>query len=131
MERVILPDSFIVLDYLLVLTTRLVKNLVIDRKRIEENLNMTGGAIFSEGLLLALVFSGQRREEAYRVVQELAHKALDSGESFQDTVLSDPYLKSRLGDEKLKQIFNIDNAMRHVNKIYERLGLPTTNGDIP
>ncbi len=122
-ERIILPDSFIALDYLLALTTRLIKNLVIDEDRIRVNLELTGGAIFSEALLLELIRLGKTREEAYAIVQRLAHEAMDKGDSFQQTVLADPDLLSLLGEEHLMRLFSLTHTLRHVDAIYQRLGL--------
>ncbi len=124
-ERVILPDSTIVLDYLLDLTARLVDDLVVDVEAVERNLDLTGGAIFSEGLLLALIDAGMTREEGYAVVQRTAHDALDRGVSFKEAALAESTLRRRLGAADIERIFDTTYLLRHVKEIYRRLGLGT------
>ncbi len=121
-ERVILPDSTIALDYLLNLTTRLVKNLVVDEERVQEVLDLTRGAVFSEGLLLALVRSGLTREEGYALVQRIAHDAVDRGASVKEAALADSELVERIGTEQVEQAFDVHHALRHTNTIYQRIG---------
>ena len=101
----------------------MINNLVVDEERIRKNLELTGGAIFSEALLLELVRTGKTREEAYKIVQRIAHYALDRGESFQQTVLADYDLLTLLGEEQLERLFSLKHALRHVDAIYQRLGL--------
>ncbi|MCB2210659.1 adenylosuccinate lyase [bacterium] len=121
-ERVILPDSTIALDYLLNLTTRLVKNLVVDEVRVQEVLDLTRGAVFSEGLLLALVRSGLTREEGYALVQRIAHDAVDRGASVKEAALANSELVERIGREQVEQAFDVRHALRHTNTIYQRIG---------
>ncbi len=121
-ERVILPDSTIGLDYLLNLTTRMVSNLVVDRGRVQEVLNLTRGAVFSEGLLLALVRSGLTREESYAMVQRIAHAAVDQGESVKDAALGDKELVEQIGRTEVEQAFDVKHALRHTESIYQRIG---------
>ncbi|MCB2200792.1 adenylosuccinate lyase [bacterium] len=122
-ERVILPDSTIALDYLLNLTTRMVEGLVVDEKRVEDVLNLTGGAVFSEGLLLELVKNGRTREESYAIVQKVAHDALDRGVPVKDAALDSSELTDAIGADRVKRVFDAKHALRHVDKIYQRLGL--------
>ncbi len=122
-ERVILPDSTIGLDYLLHLTARVVRNLYVEEANIKKNLELTGGAIVSEGLLLELVDSGMTRENGYAIVQKVAHGAVDGGKHFLDAALKEPELVERLGEETIRKVFDIDHALRNVNAIYTRLGL--------
>ena len=84
---------------------------------------MTGGAVFSEGLLLELVKTGMTREEGYAIVQKVAHDALDRGLPVRDAALASPELLSAIGEERVKQVFDIRHALRHVDAIYRRLGL--------
>ena len=83
-ERVILPDSTILLDYLHHRALRLVRGLVVDAARMRRNLDLTHGALFSQRVLLALVASGMERDEAYRIVQEEAQRAWDEGIALRD-----------------------------------------------
>lgn len=122
-ERVILPDSTIALDYLLGLTTRMVNGLVVDEEAVARNLNLTGGAIFSEGLLLELIKIGKTREESYAIVQRIAHHALDSGTPVKEAALADSELVEAIGTDQIEQVFDIKHALRHVDAIYKRLGL--------
>lgn len=122
-ERVILPDSTIALDYLLSLTSNLVERLVVDEAAVKRNLKLTGGAIFSEGLLLALVKSGRTREEGYAVVQRVAHDALDRGVPVREAALADRELIDALGEDTVEEVFDLHHALRHVDEIYRRLNL--------
>ncbi|MBZ0266153.1 adenylosuccinate lyase [bacterium] len=122
-ERIILPDSFIALDYLLHLTVKLVTNLVVDEAQVKKVLELTGGAIFSEGLLLHQIRQGNTREDAYKVVQKLAHSALDSGVSFQDTVIDQYEYRDDVERKDIQRIFDLDHALRNVDAIFQRLGL--------
>ena len=78
-ERVILPDSTILLDYLQQRTIALVRDMTVDAQRMRANLELTHGALFSQRVLLALVSAGSTRDDAYRIVQELAQRAWDKG----------------------------------------------------
>lgn len=122
-ERVILPDSTISLDYLLDITTKLVERLVVDPNNVQKNLDLTGGAVFSEGLLLELVKSGKTREDGYYIVQAVAHDAMDRGVSVREAALASGDLAEAIGTDKIKQVFDVKHALRHVDAIYRRLGL--------
>ncbi len=122
-ERVILPDSNIALDYQLDLTVKLIERMVVDRDRIAKNLELTGGAIHSEGLLLALIEKGLTREEGYAMVQRVAHDALDRGVPMLEAALAEAGLVDKLGERKIETIFDLDHALRNIDTIYRRLGL--------
>ncbi len=119
-ERVILPDSTIALDYLLHLTDKVVRNLYIEPAQIEKNLNITAGAIVSEGLLLAMVENGKTREDSYAIIQRVAHGAMEQGIHFLDAALSEEDLVDILGEEKIKEVFDMNHALRNVDFIYRR-----------
>jgi adenylosuccinate lyase len=89
-ERVILPDSTILLDHMQRRTIKLVEGMVVDPERMRENLELTRGALFSQRLLLALVGQGQTRDEAYRTVQRLAQRALDERTPLRELLTDDP-----------------------------------------
>jgi len=122
-ERVILPDSTIALDYLLDLTTKLVDRLVVDEVRVGDILDLTGGAVFSEGLLLELVRTGKTREEGYAIVQRVAHNALDGGIPVFEAAQASEELVEAIGHENINKVFDVKHALRHVDTIYKRLGL--------
>jgi adenylosuccinate lyase len=114
-ERVILPDSTILLDYLQHLATRVVRGLVVHPDRMRANLELTHGALFSQRVLLALVASGMQRDEAYRIVQEDAQRAWDTG-----TPLRDLLARRDLGLD-LDDLFEIAHYTRHAAEVVGRL----------
>ena len=114
-ERVILPDSTILLDYLQHLALRLVRGLVVHADRMRENLELTHGAIYSQRVLLALVEDGRSRDEAYRIVQEEAQQAWATG-----THLRELLGRRDLGID-LDAIFDPRAHTRHAAEIVARL----------
>lgn len=122
-ERVIIPDSTIVVDYMVQTFTRLLENLVVYPENMLNNLNATGGLIFSQRLMLALVSSGHSREEAYRLVQSLAARAWEGEASFRDLALKDPGVLQALGKEGALACFDPQPYVARVGEIFRRLGL--------
>jgi adenylosuccinate lyase len=116
-ERVILPDSTILLDYLHHRALRLVRGLVVDPARMRRNLDLTHGALFSQRVLLALVASGMERDEAYRIVQEEAQRAWDAGIPLRDL------LERRDLGPDLDEVFDLTAYTRHAHEIVGRLGV--------
>ena len=114
-ERVILPDSTILLDYLQHLALRVVRGLVVHPERMRANLELTHGALYSQRVLLALVERGMRRDEAYRIVQEDAQRAWDTG-----THLRDLLARRDLGLD-LDAIFDPRAHTRYAAEIVDRL----------
>ncbi|MDP9399573.1 MAG: adenylosuccinate lyase [Actinomycetota bacterium] len=114
-ERVVLPDSTILLDYLQHLALRLVRGLVVHAERMRENLELTHGALFSQRVLLALVAGGRSRDEAYRIVQELAQRAWE-----ERVALRDLLAERDLGLD-LEAIFDLGHFTRHAREIVGRL----------
>ena len=127
-ERVILPDAFCVVDYQLSLMYQLVDGLVVYPERMRTNAGRAGGIVFSQKVLLALTDSGMSREEAYSLVQKNALEAWDDGGSFQDLVMADVEITSRLSPETLDHCFDIDSNLEHVDYVFQRVlgdfGLP-------
>jgi len=123
-ERVILPDSTILLDYLQRRTLALVDGMVVDPERMRENLELTHGALFSQRVLLALVESGMTRDDAYRVVQRLAQDALDSRVPMRELLARDP---AGAGLD-LDAIFDYGVFVRHADEIVARLDAIVTPG---
>jgi adenylosuccinate lyase len=116
-ERVILPDSTILLDYLQHRTTALVQGMTVDAERMRENLELTHGALFSQRLLLALVESGMSRDDAYYGVQRVAQQAWDTRTSLRELLASDP-----VGSElDLDAIFDYEQYTRYAAEIVARL----------
>jgi adenylosuccinate lyase len=118
-ERVILPDSTILLDYLQHRTIALVAGMTVDTDRMRENLELTHGALFSQRALLALVESGMSRDEAYRLVQELAQRAWDEGTHLRELLASDERVRAQGLDPDA--IFDYDHYIRHAQEILARL----------
>ncbi len=122
-ERVILPDSTILTDYLLAKTTSLIDQLLVYPRRMQRNLDSTGGLIFSGQLLLELTEAGMSREEAYRLVQGHAMRAWKSDDEliFKDLVAADPEIAGRLSAEKLAQTFDLSRQLGNVDAIFARV----------
>jgi adenylosuccinate lyase len=116
-ERVILPDSTTLLDYLQHRAIDLVRDMTVDPGRMLANLELTHGALFSQRVLLALVAAGSSRDDAYRVVQELAQRAWDEGIQLRELLASD----GRAAGLDLDQIFDYGHYVRHAHEIVSRL----------
>jgi adenylosuccinate lyase len=117
-ERVVLPDAFLALDYMLDRFARLVDGLVVLPERMRANLESSHGLFFSQRVLLALVESGLPRDEAYRLVQEHALRAWDEGLEFRALVEGDARIRGRVD---LAAAFDLDAYTRHVDVVFDRL----------
>jgi len=117
-ERVVLPDAFLAVDYMLDRFTWLVGGLVVRPERMRANLESTGGLFFSQRLLLALVESGLARDEAYRSVQGHALRAWDEGLDFRELVRGDAAIAGRV---ELGEVFDLATYTRHVDAVFQRL----------
>ncbi len=120
-ERIILPDSTILLDYMLAKTTGLIENLLVYPKRMLRNLESTGGLIFSGQLLLDLAESGMSREDAYRLVQGHSMRAWKEDLVFRELVGGDPAITSRLSPDKLERTFDLHRQLGNVDAIFARV----------
>ena len=120
-ERVIIPDSTILIDYMLAKTTDLIDRLLVYPERMQANLDSTGGLVFSGQLLLDLVENGVMREDAYRIVQRNAMRAWKEGLNFRELVLNDPEITGRVPREEVEFAFDQDRQLRNVDKILARL----------
>jgi adenylosuccinate lyase len=120
-ERVVLPDSSQMLDYLLHQTTSLLDGLVVYPERMLENLQLTRGLIFSGHLLLALTRKGVARETAYEWVQRNAMKVWDEGVEFRPLVQADPDISACLTAEEIGQTFSLGTYLRNVDAIFDRV----------
>jgi adenylosuccinate lyase len=117
-ERVVIPDSFLALDYMLDRFTWIVEGLVVHPHRMRRNLDTSHGLAFSHRLLLALVDAGLARDEAYRLVQSHAMQAWEDEQSFRELVAADPAIA---GPVDLDEVFNLDASVRHVDTVFDRL----------
>jgi adenylosuccinate lyase len=120
-ERVILPDSTILTDYLLDKTTWLVTGMRVNSERMVSNLELTKGLVFSGQLLLDLASAGMLREEAYRVVQALAMEAWETEGDFRAMIESHPEIASRLTETQLAQSFALERQLGNVDEIFARV----------
>jgi adenylosuccinate lyase len=120
-ERVILPDSTILADYLLDKTTDLVDRLMVYPERMRRNLDMTKGLVFSGQLLLDLAAAGMLREDAYRVVQVHAMKAWDEDGDFRAAIEADTEIARHVTRQHLAETFSLERHLRNVNKIFKRV----------
>ena len=124
-ERVILPDSTILTDYLLAKTTALIDTLLVHPRRMLRNLESTGGLIFSGQLLLDLAEAGMLREDAYRLVQAHAMRAWNEDLVFRELVAADEQVTGRLPAEKLARTFSLERQLGNVDAIFQRVLGPT------
>jgi len=120
-ERVILPDSYTLMDYLLATTTKLVDNLVIRPDRMQQVLDSSYGLVFSQRVLLGLVEEGLTREQAYAAVQRNAMTAWDTGEPLQDLLAADPDVQGKIDPDRLDAMFDPSHHLRHLDEVFERV----------
>ncbi len=120
-ERVIFPDSTILVDYLLAKSTDLIDRLLVYPERMKKNLESTGGLIFSGQLLLDLAEAGMLREDAYRLVQSHAMRSWKEDLVFRDEVAKDPKIAKLLTPEKLAQTFDYTRQLGNVDAIFKRV----------
>ena len=120
-ERIIFPDSTILVDYLLAKTADLVDRLLVYPERMKKNLELTGGLIFSGQLLLDLAEAGMLREDAYKLVQSHAMRAWKEDLNFRDEVSRDPVITKLLSPEKLAKTFDYTRQLGNVDAIFKRV----------
>ena len=120
-ERVILPDSTILTDYLLHKTTRLIDKLLVYPERMRRNLEMTKGLVYSGQLLQDLAAAGMLREKAYKLVQGYAMRAWQEEADFRAAIESDAEIVAALGREGIARSFSLERQLRHVDQIFARV----------
>lgn len=120
-ERVVLPDACILIDYMIVKATSLVDTLVINAKKMRENIDITGGLVFSGQLLLELTRAGVSREQAYAWVQRNAMRAWDEGLNFRQLVGADADIAKSVDKDKIARAFDLEVQLRNVGRIFERV----------
>ncbi|ADV82588.1 adenylosuccinate lyase [Terriglobus saanensis] len=120
-ERIILPDTTTLADYMLSKATTLIDKLLVYPARMKKNLDSTGGLVFSGQLLLDLSGAGMLREDAYKLVQGLAMKAWKADLVFKELVAADPQISTILSPEKIEQAFSTDRQLSNVSKIFARV----------
>ena len=122
-ERVIMPDAFIVLDFMLHEMAEILEGLVVHPDRMLENLDQTGGLIYSQPVLLALVDAGMDRHEAYKRVQSHAHAALLGGPAFREGLVTDASISEWIKADELSSLFDPIRQLQYVDEIFKRVGL--------
>jgi len=120
-ERVILPDSTILTDYLLDKTTKLVDQLLVYPERMRRNLDLTRGLVFSGQVLLDLAAGGMQREQAYLLVQSHAMRAWEEEGDFRAAIARDAEIAAVLSAEKIAEAFSLERQLRNVDKIFARV----------
>jgi adenylosuccinate lyase len=120
-ERVVIPDAFLALDYILDRFVWIVDGLVVYPERMLRNLESSHGLVFSHRLLLALVESGLDRGEAYRLVQRNAMQAWDEERDFRELARADADISSRLDEAALASVFDLSATVQHVGVVFDRL----------
>jgi adenylosuccinate lyase len=122
-ERVILPDSNILLDHMLRQMTRVIKGLTIRSDQMKRNLLKTYGLTSSQRVLLALVEKGCMREEAYKWVQQAAFKAWEDGRDFREVIKENSFVMEYMKNEEIDALFNWSYHLKHIDDVFRRLGL--------
>ncbi len=123
-ERVIIPDSTILVDYMLYQMIKVVKNLVVNKENMEKNLKLSRGMVFSQGLLLNLISKGLTREKAYEVVQKAAAQVwADDHADLKSIALKDKEIRRLLNQKEIEAVFDYAYHTKNVDKIFTRLGL--------
>jgi adenylosuccinate lyase len=120
-ERIILPDATIMLNYMLNKMITLIENLLVYPENMMKNLELTNGLIFSQVLLLELAKTGISREDSYAMVQKNAMQSWKTGEQFLDLVKADEQIREYLSDKDIKDIFSYDRYLKNVEFIYKRV----------
>jgi adenylosuccinate lyase len=122
-ERVILPDSCILVDYMLDKLTTVIEGLVVRPEQMNRNIYLTKGLIFSQRVLLALTEAGMNREQAYTLVQRNAMRCWEDRSPLLDALLNDREVRGVLNAPQISALFTLDPFLAHVDRIFERVGL--------
>ena len=122
-ERIIFPDSCMALDYILDLFAGVMRGLRVYPERMLQNLDLTKGLLFSQRVLLALIEKGLSREDAYKIVQSNSMMTWDENKDFRELIRSDSEIASQLSQVELDSIFDNKYYVRHVDEIFQRVGL--------
>jgi adenylosuccinate lyase len=122
-ERVILPDSTTLLDYMLVTLTNVVERLLVYPERMKANLEASRGLIYSQAVLLALTRKGLSREKAYDLVQRNAMKTWTDAKTFKEFLLEDADVMRHLTEREVEDLFDLDIHLRQVDKTFKKVGI--------
>lgn len=122
-ERIIIPDSCIILDYMLYMMTETMKRTVVNTEVMRDNLDLTKGLIFSQSILMSLVEKGVPRDNAFEMVQRVAGAAYDQNADFEYFLIEDEEIMQYFTPTELDDIFNYDRYLKHIDYIYHRAGI--------
>jgi adenylosuccinate lyase len=122
-ERIIIPDSCILLDFILTDMTKIIDKLLVYPNHMIRNMNATHGLIFSQEVLLALTKKGMKREDAYRIVQEQAMKVWKEEKDFKALLLGSEDVMKHLSKKELNELFDPTRSLKHVEYIFEHAGI--------
>lgn len=122
-ERIIIPDSCILLDYMLAIFTDIIENLIIYPDRMKKNIELTHGLVFSQEVLLALTKKGMRRENAYAIVQKHAMEVWQTYKDFKELLLADKDIKNYLNRDEINNLFDLSKTIRNVDYIFKQVGI--------
>jgi adenylosuccinate lyase len=122
-ERIIIPDSCVLLDFILADMTKIIDKLLVYPEHMARNLNATHGLIFSQEVLLALTKKGMKREDAYRIVQEQAMKVWQEEKEFKVLLLGSEEIMKFLSKKELDELFDPKRSLKHIDSIFEHAGI--------
>jgi len=122
-ERVIIPDSTALLDYMLDKAVNLIKKLVVNEDRMKENIGATKGLVYSQRILLELIKKGATRMDAYDIVQGISLEAHEKGKSFEELFQKSEKVKKYLSAKEMKDCFDLGYHMRHIDEVFKSIGL--------
>jgi adenylosuccinate lyase len=122
-ERIVLPDSCIILDYILDMFTFIMRGLEVFPERMRENVEASQGVVFSQRVLLALIDKGLAREHAYKLCQRNAMTAWRERRPFADLLAADPEVTAHLSRDELASLFDYSYYTRYVDESFRRIGL--------
>lgn len=122
-ERIVIPDSCILLDYMVSLTTNVLDKLLVYPENMKKNIELTHGLVFSQPVLLALTKKGMKREDAYRIVQKSAMDVWQSKKNFKEVLQGDTDVAALLTNGELDEAFDPTKSLQHVDYIFDRVGL--------
>ena len=120
-ERIIIPDSTHIIDYMLIKMTALFENLLVYPDNMMDNINRTNGLIFSQEVLLALIKKGATREDAYQMVQKNAMRVWEEKIDFKTLLFSDDDITNILSEDEINELFNLNKVLKNIRKIFNRL----------
>ena len=122
-ERIIIPDSTNLMDYMLMKVNQLFENLIVYPDNMMKNLNLTNGLIFSQEVLLKLIQAGISREDAYQLVQKNAMQVWEQKIDFKELIKTDKDISKLLSESEIDSLFDLNKILININKIFERLEL--------